>query len=412
MMKYLLFFLLLGVTGGSAFYEQTGYINVNATTDSNLFYWLVESQNNPASDPLVIWLNGGPGASSMMGFFYENGPYKINEDLSLSENPYSWNLNATMLYIDQPVGVGMSYSSLGYLVSGPQEASENMITFLTQFFEVYPQYTKLPFYIYGESYGGHYIPLYANYVLKYLPNVQLIGVGIGNGFVDYYPQEMSYGSYGYQAGLLDAKGYALVVKEVNLCRDLVQAGEIDLAYLECKLSMGTTSLEGFFVNGTQIVNYYDIREPCPVLGCYNMTLITDYLNDPSVRKSLGIPQGVPAFKLENDKYTYIYRYDLYTPYQDLIVNLLDSNITVLSYIGVFDLICNYFGQGEVYNNLNWKYGMEFGLLPLQMLTIDNQLIGHVKSLQGLTLLNFFGAGHLVPYNQPLNSLLMFNNFTH
>uniref|UniRef100_A0A6B2LTZ3 Peptidase S10 serine carboxypeptidase n=1 Tax=Arcella intermedia TaxID=1963864 RepID=A0A6B2LTZ3_9EUKA len=72
-----------------------------------MFYWFYGSKSNNTTDPLVIWLNGGPGASSMLGCFIENGPYRINLDgKTISSNPYGWNQNANLLFIDQPVGTG------------------------------------------------------------------------------------------------------------------------------------------------------------------------------------------------------------------------------------------------------------------------------------------------------------------
>lgn len=83
---------------------------------TQLFYWLFESRNDPATDPLILWLSGGPGCSSMLALFVENSPYRIverrgnaNSDDSsrvLRLNPHSWNSNATVIYLDQPAGTG------------------------------------------------------------------------------------------------------------------------------------------------------------------------------------------------------------------------------------------------------------------------------------------------------------------
>lgn len=85
-------------------------------TPTQLFYWLFESRNDPVTDPLILWLSGGPGCSSMLALFVENGPYRIVEhgggaaveDSSrlLRLNPHSWNSNATVIYLDQPAGTG------------------------------------------------------------------------------------------------------------------------------------------------------------------------------------------------------------------------------------------------------------------------------------------------------------------
>jgi hypothetical protein len=85
----------------------------NQTYEINTFFWFFESRKDPANAPLSIWMNGGPGSSSMLGLLRENGPCYINSDSNstyLSE--WSWNNEVNMLYLDQPVQVGMSYDTL------------------------------------------------------------------------------------------------------------------------------------------------------------------------------------------------------------------------------------------------------------------------------------------------------------
>jgi cathepsin A (carboxypeptidase C) len=76
-----------------------------------MFYWLFKSRGNPDTDPLVLWLTGGPGCASEVALFYENGPYTINPDLSLKSNPFSWNNVSNLLFVDQPIGTGFSKSA-------------------------------------------------------------------------------------------------------------------------------------------------------------------------------------------------------------------------------------------------------------------------------------------------------------
>jgi len=76
----------------------SGLIKIGKSSD--IFYWHFESKLNPSSDPLVIWLNGGPGCSSLLGLFTENGPYTINDDLTLNANPYAWNQQANVVFVD------------------------------------------------------------------------------------------------------------------------------------------------------------------------------------------------------------------------------------------------------------------------------------------------------------------------
>lgn len=123
----------------------------------NYFYWFFESRSAPSTDPLVLWMTGGPGCSSEVALFGENGPCSVNkEGTDTVTNPYSWNTAANILYIDQPTGTGFSYGT--GLDSNEVQVSEDMYDFLQQFLQGHPQYAKLPFFAFGESYAGHYIP--------------------------------------------------------------------------------------------------------------------------------------------------------------------------------------------------------------------------------------------------------------
>lgn len=93
-----------GATSG-----YTGYLNSGS---KHFYFAYFESRSNPKTDPLVLWLNGGPGCSSMTGLFFELGPCLVNADgESARENPYSWINAASVFFLDQPIGVGFSYVS-------------------------------------------------------------------------------------------------------------------------------------------------------------------------------------------------------------------------------------------------------------------------------------------------------------
>eukprot|EP01129_Flabellula_baltica_P008576 TRINITY_DN341_c0_g1_i2.p1 TRINITY_DN341_c0_g1~~TRINITY_DN341_c0_g1_i2.p1 ORF type:complete len:216 (+),score=35.30 TRINITY_DN341_c0_g1_i2:33-650(+) len=174
--------------------QHSGYVNVNKQYDANLFYLITESQNDPQTDPVILWLQGGPGCSSLFGAFIENGPSMINKDGSFSKNPYSWNTNATVIYIDSPVGTGYSYvsDSMGYATDEKTISAELYTVLYTVLFDLYPSLGKLPFYIFGESYAGKYLPWLGYTILEKNLNadreILLQGVGIGNGWVNPYVQ--------------------------------------------------------------------------------------------------------------------------------------------------------------------------------------------------------------------------------
>jgi carboxypeptidase C (cathepsin A) len=140
----------------------SGYLDVS-DSGKYLHYVLAESQNDPSNDPLVIWFNGGPGCSSMLGFLQEHGPYvQEDDDDFFHKNDYSWNKEANMLYIESPAGVGYSYCTDDYLCNFDDynSSSDNLLALLS-FYKKFPEYKTNDLYISGESYAGVYIPFLA-----------------------------------------------------------------------------------------------------------------------------------------------------------------------------------------------------------------------------------------------------------
>ena len=150
---------LPGLDYDPGFQQFSGYFTVNENHQRNIFYWYVESQNDPATDPVVLWTNGGPGCSGLLGLGTEHGPFYISRHGELSPNPYAWNTIANVLYVEQPAGVGYSYSEKksDYTTSDSVAAADNYEVIL-KFLDRFPERQKNPYYISSESYGGHYMP--------------------------------------------------------------------------------------------------------------------------------------------------------------------------------------------------------------------------------------------------------------
>ncbi len=177
--------------------ELSGYIDISMsregkTDGSKLFYWFTPAQQKVADDlPLVIWLQGGPGSSGQLGLFYEIGPYYLNDKLELeNRNIGNWNKEYNLLFLDQPIGTGYSVagSSKSYATT-QDEVAQDLYFFLKEWYKRYPAYEKSAVYITGESYGGHYIPAFANKILlenqaSYHNYINLKGVAIGDGLTD------------------------------------------------------------------------------------------------------------------------------------------------------------------------------------------------------------------------------------
>lgn len=162
------------------------------------FYWMFESRSEPSTDPFILWMTGGPGCSGQLALLNENGPCSVAKDgsgnLATVTNPYSWTNKATVLWIDQPTGVGFSYGDSGDYDHDEAGIRDDMYHFLLEFFAENPEYAKLPFYVFGESYGGHFAPNVAYRVWEGNNNatksgngadvINLQGLAVGNGLTD------------------------------------------------------------------------------------------------------------------------------------------------------------------------------------------------------------------------------------
>jgi carboxypeptidase C (cathepsin A) len=150
---------LPGLYYDPGFDQYAGYFTVNKEHNRNIFYWYVESQGDPATDPVIFWTNGGPGCSGMYAFAVEHGPFFITKHGKLFDNPYSWNKHANIIYVETPVGVGYSYSDFkdDYKTGDAETALDNYVL-IRQFLDRFPERQSNDFYISSESYGGHYVP--------------------------------------------------------------------------------------------------------------------------------------------------------------------------------------------------------------------------------------------------------------
>jgi vitellogenic carboxypeptidase-like protein len=199
-----------------------GYLTVDEAHDSNLFFWFFPAASGNPDAPVVLWLQGGPGASSLYSVFNEHGPFTVNEDGELLPRRHTWTATHSMLYVDNPVGVGYSFTGdeAGY-TTNQTAIAENLYAALVQFFELYPEYRDNDFYVTGESYAGKYVPA-VSYAIHQnnagaRVKINLKGLAIGNGLIDPVNQ-MVLPEFLYERGLIDSRclyHYFLIISIIN-----------------------------------------------------------------------------------------------------------------------------------------------------------------------------------------------------
>ncbi|KAL8932335.1 MAG: hypothetical protein Q9216_006879, partial [Gyalolechia sp. 2 TL-2023] len=158
-----------------------GHIPIPGAGNNKLFFWLFQAENLNASQNLILWLNGGPGCSSMTGLTLENGPLQFHTQTAVPKaNPHSWTKLANVLYVDQPVGTG--YSTGDKAPSNMADITDDFFRWLKAFYDHFPTLKKKNTYIVGESYAGIYIPYFAKAILanRSLLNINLKAIALGD----------------------------------------------------------------------------------------------------------------------------------------------------------------------------------------------------------------------------------------
>ncbi|KAE8727476.1 Serine carboxypeptidase-like 39 [Hibiscus syriacus] len=178
----------------ASFEQYGGYMTVDKSAGRALYYYFVEAQHySKESLPLLLWLNGGPGCSSLAyGAMEELGPFRVHSNgKTLYRNRYSWNYAANVLFVESPAGVGFSYSNAtsDYEKSGDSKTAVDNYVFLLNWLVRFPEYKNREFYIAGESYAGHYVPQLAHTILQHNIKanqtlINLKGILIGNAVIN------------------------------------------------------------------------------------------------------------------------------------------------------------------------------------------------------------------------------------
>ncbi|XP_042429649.1 serine carboxypeptidase-like [Zingiber officinale] len=404
---------ILGQSGSEVPVEQlghyAGYYRLEHTHAAKMFYFFFESRGK-STDPVVIWLTGGPGCSSELALFYENGPFKIANNLSLVWNDYGWDKVSNIIFVDQPTGTGFSYSTdLRDLRYGEKGVSNDLYDFLQAFFKEHQDFLNNDFYITGESYAGHYIPAAAERVHtgnkeKQGLKLNLKGFAIGNGLTDPSIQYGAYADYALEMGIITERAHNSINKIYPLCQlGIKLCGSSGVISCAASLVVCESIFNSIMLLAGDI-NYYDIRKKCEGSLCYDFSNMEKFLNQESVRKVLGVG---------NRKFVscspLVYRAMITDWMKNLEVGipaLLEDGIKLMVYAGEYDLICNWLGNFRWVSSMEWSGSQIFNETALTQFKVDGKEAGLFKTFGPLTFLKVHDAGHMVPMDQPKAALQM------
>ncbi|KAL8515937.1 hypothetical protein ACS0TY_014588 [Phlomoides rotata] len=327
-----------------------------------MFYFFFESRRNKSNDPVVVWLSGGPGCSSSLALFNENGPFHLADSRSLIWNDFGWDKVSNLIYVDQPIGTGFSSTSSKLDIRRSSEAA------------------SMDFYDF------------------------LQGLAIGNGLTHPGIQYKAYPDYALDMKLINQTYYNRLIKSLPLCLKQIKICGSN-GSLSCLLASRLCS--GIFnriLRETGDINYYDIRKRCIGTLCYDFSNVEIFLNRPHVKTALGT--GDTNFvSCSSVVYNTMTR-DLMKNFAVGIPALLEDGIKLLIYAGEYDLICNWLGNSRWVTTMEWSGQKKFQSANSTPFKVDGVKAGLRKRYGPLTFLKVHDAGHMVPMDQPKASLEM------
>ncbi|XP_011555904.3 uncharacterized protein LOC105386950 [Plutella xylostella] len=375
------------------FESYSGFLTVNKTYNSNTFFWYFPAENSTEKEaPWIIWLQGGPGVSSLTGLFEEIGPLTVDADGNLERNPNSWLKNFSLVFIDNPVGTGYSYTEHrnGY-VKDMETYSAHLYTAVAQLVQLYPELQRAPLYVAGESYAGKYVPSLALELHRHKMagdvQVNLKGLIMGNALIDPSIFE-NFTQPFYHSGLLspedmnDLKIYQEILNQEMKLDNRDYIGKQKWLMLLVEILSRTHQVHAYnFVNPKQPDYYY-----------------TGYLHRPEVRRALHVGDMRPSYLN-----TSVNRYlapDFLSSASDK-VELLLEHYQVLAYCGQLDHMVPCSLNAEVLRRWNWTHAEDFKSAPRSPYYLpDYHLTGYVKTGGNLTEAVIRNAGHMAARDRP------------
>ncbi|CAN1328504.1 Serine carboxypeptidase 24 [Linum perenne] len=405
-----------------AFSQFSGYVTVNEEQGSAMFYWLTEAASNPSTKPLVLWLNGGPGCSSVaFGASEEIGPFRINKTASsLYLNKYSWN------------------------------RAEDSLIFLITWMKRFPQYKYREFYLTGESYAGkvnlilvfrqglefeshrnfvlwagNYVPQLAKKIVDYNKAhsssiINLKGFMVGNALMDKYYDLLGRYTYWWTHSMISDQTYNSILDKCDFANELSkecfglllyaanhEIGEIDFYSIyspHCleKLGNSTRSRRSEFleVKNTNLPMMVSGYDPC------SKSYAEMYYNRDDVQKAMhanvtGIPYKWTACSKVVSRHWNDSDDSMLSTYKELIA----AGLKIWVFSGDTEAVFPVTSTRLALNHMNltvktrwypWKSGAEVG--------------GWTEEYEGLTFATVRGAGREVALHQPRRAFTLFRSF--
>ncbi|KAI0768078.1 alpha/beta-hydrolase [Trametes elegans] len=407
--------------------QLSGYIDVGknmsmasgpARRPCGLWFWFFEARHNPETAPLTLWINGGPGCSSMIGLLQEHGPCSVKEDGKTTElNPFSWNNISNIIYIDQPIGTGFSYGTVD--VNSTFAAAPAVWTAFQVLFESkeFAKYQTREFIFATESYGGHFGPEFvsffdeqnakiANKTLKG-ETINVSALMINNGWYDPLINNEAYVDFATFApgyGQLQSDEVLAKLNESFYghggCRDqelaCYAAGESSESNRICA-NADDYCITNVLIPAVGDRDSYDLRQNASSL--FPPSYYLDLLHNKTILEKIG---AEVEFEMCSDAVgnQFARTGDDARTLLPKLAELADSKLKILIWAGDADINCNWLGSHASVLAMDWYGNDTLHNTPFQNITIHGKPVAAVQNVDNFSFARVYAAGHEVPAFQP------------
>mmetsp|Transcript_4889 Transcript_4889/g.14205 ORF Transcript_4889/g.14205 Transcript_4889/m.14205 type:complete len:484 (-) Transcript_4889:141-1592(-) len=410
-----------GWKGGNAMHA--GYFTLDKKLGRNTFFWYSAPLDGNASAPVLLWLQGGPGASSLFGMFTEVGPFSIGPGGVVQPRAVAWNKHFHMLFLDNPVGVGFSFTeTVEGFVRDQQQVGADLYAALAQFFQLLPALRANDFYVTGESYAGKYVPACAytvhthNAAAAPAQRINLKGIAIGDGAMSPADQFQGFGDLLWHLGMADEternkfKAYEATIQERLAQGDRIGAFE---AFDEM-LNGDFFPYPTYYANVTGMSsNYFNFElspDATPLGGDF-----VDWLNRPNVRARIHV--GDRSYAADNDTVEVHLKGDWMRGVVDMLVPVME-NYKVLIFNGQNDVILGPPLTEQFLYKLEWSGRKSYADAKKVVWRRPEKgpgsqildVAGYARQVGSFSQVVVRGAGHMVPGDQPERALDMIERF--
>ncbi|XP_050736928.1 probable serine carboxypeptidase CPVL [Eriocheir sinensis] len=389
--------------------SYAGFFSVDKAFDAHHFIWFFPAREAWEAAPVMVWLDGGPGLSSMLSLFSMHGPFSLTRECELVPRQHTLTKVINVIYIDNPVGAGYSFTSTEDSIPRDQvKVGGQALASLTQVLQMFPEISDNNLYIAGHSYAGKFVPALAHAIhthnFEALHKIQLKGIGLGNSLVE-SESVINYGDMLYATGMVDEKERRHFKAQSEKAKSLVRQAKLEEAHLVVGGLMGTHHGASHYEQLTGVTNTLNFMDDCSSIE--EMHYMDHCVILPIFRRALHVGNKTFHQPFYLGKF---FKADVFRSTKPWIEEMMNNSVKVLMYNGQLDLSVPYASTERLARTLHWPHKEEYMRAPRRAWKVEGQVAGYVKEARGLVRVLVRKASHTVGHRRPHWMLDMFSRF--